>query len=145
MGAIPPLRPQLRIWDIFYYVWLWVFLGWPPSLFTMDVLFLIPVPWTGPVLAPVIVSVGLIVGSLMLLDRQQRDHRLHAPRRLWYLAVTGGALVLLSFMLDFQVVVAQAPLPPFRWGLFGAGIACGMTALALALRGLDTTAAVTRG
>ncbi len=41
------------LWDIFYYVWLWVFIGWPPSLFTWDVLFLIPVPWLGPVLAPV--------------------------------------------------------------------------------------------
>src|SRR2546422_2160642 len=25
------------VWDIFYYVWLWVFIGWPPSLFTWDV------------------------------------------------------------------------------------------------------------
>src|ERR1044072_9107955 len=32
------------VWDIFYYVWLFVFIGWPPSLFTWDILFLIPVP-----------------------------------------------------------------------------------------------------
>jgi hypothetical protein len=41
------------IWDLFYYVWLKVCLGWPSSLLTWDVLFLIPVPWVGPVLAPV--------------------------------------------------------------------------------------------
>src|SRR6266576_2064338 len=35
------------LWDIFYYVWLWVFIGWPPSLFTWDVLFLIPDPSCG--------------------------------------------------------------------------------------------------
>ena len=130
--------------DIFYYVWLWIFLGWPPSLLTWDLLFLIPVPWIGPVLAPVIVSVGLMVGLLLLLERQQRGRRLHFPARLWGLAVTGGALVLLSFMLDFQVVLAQEPLPSFRWGLFGAGIACGVTALTLALRALDASAGPTR-
>jgi hypothetical protein len=41
------------LWDIFYYVGLKTLLGWPPSLFTWDVLFLIPVPWSAPVLAPV--------------------------------------------------------------------------------------------
>ncbi len=128
------------IWDIFYYVWLLVFLGWPPSLLTWDILFLIPVPWIGPVLAPVLVSIGLIVGSLLLLERQQRGQRLRFQGRLWGLAVTGGALVLLSFMLDAQVVLAQEPIPPFRWGLFGSGIACGMTALGLGLRGLDRDA-----
>ena len=51
------------VWDIAYYVWLWVFLRWPPSLLTWDVLFLIPVPWVGPVVAPVIVSVVMIVGG----------------------------------------------------------------------------------
>src|SRR2546430_15837132 len=43
------------LWDIFYYVWLWVFIGWPPSLFTWDVLFLISVPCLGPGPAPPIV------------------------------------------------------------------------------------------
>ena len=125
------------VWDIFYYVWLWVFLGWPPSLLAWDILFLIPVPWIGPVLAPGIVSVGLIVGSLLLLERRYRGQRLHFPARLWGLAVTGGVLVLLSFMLDFQVVLAQEPLPPFRWGLFAVGIGCGVIALTFGLRGLD--------
>jgi hypothetical protein len=45
------------VWDILYYAWLWVLLGWPPSLLTWDVLSLIPVPWIGPVLAPLIVSI----------------------------------------------------------------------------------------
>lgn len=48
------------VWDLFYYAWLWILLGWPPSLFTWDVLFLIPVPWIGPVLAPVVVSIALV-------------------------------------------------------------------------------------
>ena len=45
--------------DIFYYAWLWAFIGWPSSLGTWDLLFLIPVPWTGPVWAPVAISLAL--------------------------------------------------------------------------------------
>ena len=40
------------VWDIFYYVWLKIMLNWPASLLDWDVLFLIPVPWIGPVVAP---------------------------------------------------------------------------------------------
>ena len=52
------------VWDLFYYVWLWVFIGWPHSLGTWDVLFLIPVPWAGPVWAPAAVSAALIGSGL---------------------------------------------------------------------------------
>ncbi|MDI6736322.1 MAG: hypothetical protein QME42_09075 [bacterium] len=48
------------IWDIVYYISLYVLLGWPDSLFTQDCYFLIPFPWTGPVILPVAVS-GLIL------------------------------------------------------------------------------------
>src|ERR1051326_1078616 len=37
------------LWDIFYYVFLKIFLDWPESVFNWDILFLIPVPWVGPV------------------------------------------------------------------------------------------------
>ena len=121
------------IWDIFYYVWLWVFLGWPPSLLTADILFLIPVPWVGPVLAPVIVSMALIVGSLLLLRLKHQGTRLSFPPWLWGLAITGGGVVLLSFTLDFRVILAQLEPPPFRWGLFAAGITCGAAALAIGM------------
>ena len=42
------------VWDIFYYVFLRVIGGWPRSLFDWDILFLLPLPWWGPVLAPVL-------------------------------------------------------------------------------------------
>ena len=45
------------IWDIFYYIGLWVTVRWPSSLLTPDVLFLIPVPWLSQVWLPIIVSV----------------------------------------------------------------------------------------
>ncbi len=121
------------VWDIFYYVWLWGFLGWPPSLLTWDLLFLVPVPWTGPVLAPVIVSVALIVGSLLLLRVKRRGTRLAFSPSLWLLASAGGGLVLLSFTLDYGAVLAQMEPPPFRWWLFAMGIAGGVAALTLGI------------
>ena len=109
------------VWDIFYYVWLFVFIGWPPSLFTWDILFLIPVPWLGPVIAPVIVSLCLIGGALWLLSRP--DVRL--SRRAWVLASLGCALVQLSFMIDYRYGLLRADPPRFRWELFVPGVLIG--------------------
>jgi hypothetical protein len=126
------------VWDIAYYLWLWVFLRWPPSLLTWDVLFLIPVPWIGPVVAPVIVSVVLIVGALLLLRRRAGGpaggEPVSFPVSLRMLVLAGGALVLGSFIVDFQLVVRQMEPPPFRWKLFGTGVALAVVALVLALR-----------
>ncbi len=44
------------IWDLFYYIWLRVTIGWPGSLLTPDLLFLIPVPWLAQVWFPILVS-----------------------------------------------------------------------------------------
>jgi len=106
------------IWDIFYYIWLWVFIGWPPSLLTWDVLFLIPVPWLSPVIAPVIVSLCLVAGSLWLLAHPS----LQLPRLAWALAILGAVLVLLSFTVDYRYALMRTDPPRFRWELFGAGI-----------------------
>ena len=119
------------VWDIFYYVFLWVFLRWPESLLTWDVLFLIPVPWLGPVLAPVIVSLALIVSSLWLWRLKLEGHSLHFSGRLWSMAIFGGALVLLSFMIDFQSAVALTVPAPYRWDLFAAGVGLALLALGL--------------
>src|SRR6056297_1561001 len=54
------------LWDIFYYIWLYVIAGWPPSLLHWDVLFIVPVPWTGPVLAPLLVSLALVSSALVI-------------------------------------------------------------------------------
>jgi hypothetical protein len=120
-------------WDLAYYIWLWLFLRWPPSLFTWDELFLIPVPWIGPVVAPAVVSVVLVVGALLLLRRRAGGEPVAFPLPLLILVFAGGVLVLSSFMLDFKVVLQQLPPPPFRWGLFGTGVGLAVAALALVL------------
>jgi len=57
------------IWDIFYYVFLYVFISWPQTITTLDVLFFIPLPWVSPVWLPVTISAFMITTGIMLLWR----------------------------------------------------------------------------
>jgi len=86
------------LWDIFYYVWLYILSGWPPSLLTTDLLFLIPVPWIGPVLAPALVSITMLVSALAIL----RGHLAEGASRMgryWVLALVGTWLIFSSFTI----------------------------------------------
>jgi hypothetical protein len=89
------------IWDLFYYIFLKVILNWPESLFTWDILFLIPVPWVGPVLAPCILSVTMIVITAAVIYVQEKGYDVHLRMREWVLLITGSLVVILSFMMDF--------------------------------------------
>ena len=111
------------VWDVLYYLWLRVFTGWPTSLLSWDVLFLIPVPWVAPVLAPLIVSACLIAGSLWLRDRPT----LGWPA--WAGSCAGAALILAAFTVDARAALVEAEPRPFRWWLFGAGVAAGLAGL----------------
>ncbi len=122
------------IWDVFYYVWLWVFLRWPPSLLTWDLLFLIPVPWLGPVLAPLIISTALITVSLWLWRLNERGRHVRFSAGHWAFAIAGGCFVLLSFMIDFQSAVDLRMPAPFRWDLFLVGVAMALVAVARGVR-----------
>jgi len=57
------------VWDIFYYVWLKVLTGWPGSIMDWDLLFLMPAVWASPVLAPIIVSVVMLLCGVAILYR----------------------------------------------------------------------------
>lgn len=55
-------------WDLFYYLSLFILIKWPPSLNTIDVLFLIPKPWIAPVWFPIgISSLTIIVIAILYL------------------------------------------------------------------------------
>jgi hypothetical protein len=75
-------------WDLLYYAWLKLLIGWPSSLIEWDILFLIPVPWVGPVLAPSIVSVGLIAFGLLLIHVRARVPQFKIARWQWVLLFT---------------------------------------------------------
>jgi len=55
-------------WDLFYYVSLYILIKWPPTLKTIDVLFLIPKPWIAPVWFPIgVSSLTIIVIAVLYL------------------------------------------------------------------------------
>ena len=92
---------SFAIWDIFYYVFLWVFLGWPESLFTWDILFLLPVPWVGPVIAPCIVAATMIVFALLVTRFTNQDIPASMKRQERWLMWLGALIVIYSFTLDY--------------------------------------------
>ena len=55
------------VWDISFYAFLKLMIHWPESLRTWDILFLIPLPWVGPVWAPVLVALTMIVCGVISL------------------------------------------------------------------------------
>ena len=88
------------VWDIFYYVWLKVILGWPASPLTWDVLFLIPVPWVGPVIAPVSVACTMIGMGLGLLHLERRGPVPAAGTGVWVAQAAACLIIITSFTLD---------------------------------------------
>jgi hypothetical protein len=122
------------VWDIGYYLWLWVFIGWPHSPATWDVLFLIPVPWAGPVAAPVAVSLALIGFGLGAAWQVGRGRTLRVSWPGAALSLAGGFLVILSFTLEVPDGLAAAPPPWHPWPIFLGGMALAAWAAAMTLR-----------
>ena len=107
------------VWDLLYYAFLKLLLGWPASLADWDVLFLIPLPWLGPVWAPCLVAVTLFgVGSYLFWTADR-------PRvfrtRDWAAAIAGGLLVIASFLAEWRSVVEGRVPRDFPVALFFAG------------------------
>lgn len=95
------------IWDIFYYVWLKVLLNWPPSLFTWDILFLIPVAWVGPVLAPIICSVTMILISGCVLHFQTKGYLVRINLHECILLIMGALIIFSTFVWDYSRIIIQ--------------------------------------
>jgi len=119
------------VWDIFYYVFLKVICGWPRSLLDWDVLFLIPMPWWGPVLAPALIALLMVLWGTM--ESVGERHRGPRPVQwpVWMLCAAGMGLALYTFMADNLRVARQGldawrnVLPSrFNWLLFCIGLLC---------------------
>jgi hypothetical protein len=117
-------------WDVMFYVFLKVLLGWPASVFTWDVLFLIPVPWTGPVLAPVLVSVAMIAAGIWHLRREAEDEPVRLGRAHWAGMLAGAAVIVFAFAMDYPRIMSAGMPQRFNWLLFGFGMLIGVASYA---------------
>jgi len=93
---------SFAIWDIFYYIYLVFLLGWPPSFLTWDLLFLIPVTWAGPVLAPVINSFTMILLAVVILYYRSKDETFRISFYEWLLLITGSLIVIIAYTRPYM-------------------------------------------
>jgi hypothetical protein len=126
------------MWDIVYYAMLHVAIGWPASLMDWDVLFLIPAPWSSPVLAPVLVSLALVGTSALVLRRL--DEAAPNPFRVrdWLVQAACGALIVWAFLWNAGPVDRMEPPGAYPWWLFLAGWLGGLLVFAQRWRAAAT-------
>jgi hypothetical protein len=98
---------SFAIWDLFYYVFLKLVLHWPSSWFTWDILFLVPVVWTGPVLAPVLVSFTMIILAGTILYVDQKPGQWFISKLSILMVVLGSVLIFFSFIWDFSAYMKR--------------------------------------
>ena len=112
------------IWDIFYYVFLRVMTGWwPKSVLDWDILFLIPLPWWGPVWAPMSIAFLMILWGTFVTQFERASAAFGSKSLA--LGGVGVALALFVFMSDALRTANQGTealrtmLPAgFNWPLF---------------------------
>lgn len=93
------------VWDIFYYLFLKCLLNWPGSWFDWDILFLIPTIWTGPVLAPVILSVIMIGIALYVIIGNGLGRNIRFRSVPLTVLIGGAFLIFLSFIYDYSTFI----------------------------------------
>lgn len=131
------------IWDILYYAFLKILCGWPASLLDWDLLFLIPLPWWGPVIAPMLIAALMIFWGALASQFERSDGLGGSNKRTWLLCGLGIALGLYVFMADALRVAGQGEaalrnlLPAtFNWPVFALALALMSAPVLAALRGI---------
>ena len=107
------------VWDLVFYASLRMLTGWPSSFCRIGTFFfLLPVPWTGPVLAPSIVAATLVAGGILALlpaaSARRPDHLAAASGR------RRGGIRLLHLGMAGRRCGTLMP-QNFPWSIFAAG------------------------
>ncbi|MFH0865087.1 MAG: hypothetical protein V1904_02760 [Bacteroidota bacterium] len=103
---------SFAVWDIFYYAFLKVILNWPESFLTWDILFLIPTVWVGPVLAPLINSLTMILLAFCIIYFVENKGKALLNLMEWTLLIAGSVLVIFAYTREFSAfLLAKYSLP----------------------------------
>ena len=89
------------MWDIMYYVFLKLSINWPDTIFDWDILFLIPIAWAAPVLAPVICSLTMMLLAAIILFYEDKRYSVKLSRLQTWLLILGSLTILFSFMQSY--------------------------------------------
>jgi len=116
------------VWDLAYYVWLNLLVGFPRSLEDWDLLFLIPLPWWAPVWAPVLAAILLAAFGATVAVRGEAGAAVRVDPLSVVLACAGSAAALGAVMAPalsrlgdgWQAAVAARP-QTFPWLVYLAG------------------------
>ena len=124
---------NFAVWDLVYYLLLKLTLGWPANFFEWDVLFLIPVVWASPMVAPVICSVTMLCLAGLIFFYSSKNYSVKFSRLHLWLFLIGSLFILASYVQDYvslafstaseklQEAVAQFIPQSFNWLLFCLG------------------------
>lgn len=93
---------SFAIWDIFYYFFLKLILNWPESLLTWDILFLLPTLWTGPVIAPLIISLSMIIFGVGIIFFCEKYKNARIQITEWSLLISGSLVLIIAFSWDYN-------------------------------------------
>ena len=137
MQSLAAFLVAFGTWDVSFYAFLKLLHDWPGSLLTWDLLFLLPVPWTAPVLAPILVSLSMIGAGLVLLARDGTGSRVRLGVFHWVGLLVAGAVLLTAFTWDFRSIAGGGLPRSFNWPLFALGEAIALVAFLHALRAGD--------
>jgi hypothetical protein len=100
---------SFALWDIFFYLFLKILTGWPPSMMTDDILFLLPVMWIGPVLAPLILAIAMILFALAILFFYSRNRHVQLNLTEIISLITGSVVIIISFTADYTGFIINDP------------------------------------
>ena len=110
------------VWDIFYYIWLKATINWPSSLLEWDILFLIPAPWIAPVIAPISISILMILIGLSIINLFRKGCVFRPTLITWALVILATASILFSFMRDYNAMFNKQIPQPYFYGLLIPGL-----------------------
>lgn len=91
------------LWDIFYYAWLRMTIGWPAGFGDWDILFLIPLPWVGPVWSVLLICLGMIAYSVLFL-RAPEDAPFSPGISGWATGGAGSIAVIATYILEWKKI-----------------------------------------
>ena len=123
------------VWDILYYAGLKWLANWPSAWLEWDCLFLIPKPWHGPVLAPVLISAYFIAVCGVLFLREESGGGSRVSVRSLAFQAPGLLIWYWSFVKDSERITAHEYKGiVYSWTLFICGLGAGLAGLWLASR-----------